>query len=546
MEQSFFYKNRKYTIPDGYEYVKLDDERFKEALAVCFDGDYPIVTIAGPGGCGKSVIYRIICDKFPLVTLPVASTGVAAFNIAQHGINCSTIHSALRIGAYPFYDWNKMNDSTLEALSGYEYLLIDEISMVDCNLLDYILSHVNYINGHRKDGKSLKVILFGDVLQLPPVSPIAECKPANEKEKSLKKKWQERYGNAEVGYWFFSPIFRATKRITIELQTGYRQSDDSFKEMLNVIRFADKSKLDDILSIINTRKVSEAEHRAKFDSENSHMLFLTGRNRDVRAYNERHIQIFRDSGAEHHDYTSSVSGPFTSDPFYAKYDPADPQGRKAIFNDFFPILEDSQTLYLGQQVMCICNDKEIDFQNGTLGTIVDFAYSEIRKDYLPVIKTYDDREPFKIPYHEFSYFAAYINDNGKIVYDKIFTVNTLACKCAYAVTFHKSQGLTLDSVYIDTRHGGNDSGEESFIPDSGLYMGLSRCRTLGGIGLSDTITPEQIRVNEYTSLFFLPDRDKVVTQNEDDSQMERMIASKNILRIRKGNRKLPFLSDDDY
>lgn len=545
MGKRFFYGNKEYELPDGYEYVNLDDEKFRKALAICFDGDYPIVTIAGPGGCGKSVIYRILYDALPN-TLAMASTGVAAFNIAQHGIPCMTIHSALKLSPLPLYDWNKPDKSCVIYLSHYEYMLIDEISMVDCNLLDYILMHVKYANEYRDDGKMLHVILFGDVLQLPPVSKIAGSVAVNEKERELKKCWRERYGNAEVGYWFFSPNFRATKRITVELETGYRQSDSSFKEMLRVIRYADKDNLERILAEINKRKVDEAEHRAKYDSENNHMLFLTGRNKDVVAYNNLHIQSFIDSKVECHEYKSSVIGPMTDDAFYRHYNPEDPAARKNLFHDFFPILEDTQTLYLGEQVMCICNDRTSGFQNGTVGRIVRFIRKEPKGMYYPVVKTYDERQPFTVGYHTFEYFAAYVKDDGEIAYNKIFEVESLACKCAYAVTFHKSQGLTLDSVYIDTRHKGGDGGEESFIPDSGIYMGLSRCRTLSGIGLSDTIMPEQIRVNEYTSLFFRPDRDEIKLPSDDSiTDFDRAASAMNIIRRRKSRIRLSDLLGDE-
>lgn len=542
----FTYQGKEYSIPDKYDYVKLDDEMFRKALAVCYDGEYPIVTISGAGGCGKSVIYQIIYDSFPGKCLAMASTGVAAFNIAQHGIKCSTIHSALRLSALPIYNWDQINPGVLKILDKYEYLLIDEISMVDCNLLDYILSHVRYLNGKRPKGGKLKVILFGDVLQLPPVSSVPSREYGiSRQRREIQEKWRGRYGTAEIGYWFFSPVFMATKRITIELKAVYRQEDGSFKSMLEAIRFAKKDELEVVLKKINERVVDEEEHRKKYERDNMPLLFLTGRNDDVKAYNERQLECFSRDGVEKHEYSSVVAGPFTDDKFYSKYDNKDKEGRECIFKDFFPTLEDSQCLYLGQQVMCLCNDRERGFQNGTLGKIIDFRHSAEDDIYLPYVKTFDDRKPFLVPYHEFEYYAAYM-EKGEIVYDRIFTVKTLACKSAYAVTFHKAQGLTLDAVYIDTRHKDSESdGGESYIPDSGIYLGLSRCRTLEGIGLNDTITQDQVRVNGYATLFFLPTRDDIVEEGKRSPDFEKRINAKNIIRMRRHPLRPSFLLDDD-
>ena len=167
---------------------------------------------------------------------------------------------------------------------------------------------------------------------------------------------------------------------------------------------------------------------------------------------------------------------------------------------------------------------------------------------LPVVKPFDNRKAFTVPYHDFEYFATYIKSSGEIVHDKIFIVRSIACKSAYAVTFHKAQGLTLDAVYIDTRHGGSDSDSnvgESYIPYSGIYLGLSRCKTLEGVGLSDKITPDQVKVNEYAPLFFLPDRDRVVQSGDDDFLFKRMIVAKTVIRKRKKKTRLSDLLDSD-
>lgn len=548
MSNSFVYNNKRYDLPEGFDNIRLDSKKFCQAIAECYDGSYEIVTIAGAGGCGKSVIYQIICKKFGQRCLATASTGVAAFNIAQHGINCSTLHSALRLPAVDMLDWNKADPSLVTLLEKYDYLLIDEISMVNCNILDYILIHVRLANEQRFGRKKLKVILFGDVLQLPPVSAILDKKNTNDEDRKLRKFWKERYGEAEVGYWFFSPVFRETRRITIELDAVYRQSDDKFKSALDVIRKADMAGLEKALENINGRVVDEEEHRALYEKNGTPMLYLTGRNRDVRAYNMRHLEPLRKSGVEAHEYVSSINGPMTSDRYYMSYDPCDENGRKLIFKHFFPILEDRQTLYLGSQVMCLCNDRTRGFQNGTLGKIIDFRYDSEEDAILPVVKPFDNRNAFTVPYHDFEYFATYIKPSGEIVHDKIFIVRSLACKSAYAVTFHKAQGLTLDAVYIDTRHGGSDSDSnvgESYIPYSGIYLGLSRCKTLEGVGLSDRITPDQVKVNEYAPLFFLPDRDRVVPEGDDDFLYKRMIVAKTVIRKRKKKTRLSDLLDSD-
>lgn len=517
----FTYNGKTYTVGDKFKDICFDDENFRRAIATVMDEEYPLVTISGAGGCGKSVIFRILYEKYGKRCLCMAPTGVAAFNIAQHGIPCSTIHSALKLSTKDYFEPDSIIKDAYEILSKVDFLLIDEVSMVDCNMMDLILCHVRAVNKARPERRWLRVVLFGDVLQLPPVSPVAGddylSRKKGEGAKKLKEVWHKRYGEADIGFWFFSPYFRNTKRITIELKTVYRQSDGKFKAMLDTIRMADDE--DEIRKVIrqfDSRVVSEDEHIRKWEGENRPVLHLCGRNDDAKTANDERAAALRDAGAEGHDYNSWVIREDNNLIFdeYAK-------DLEKLFKTHFPILAKEQTLYLGQQVMCLCNDGGKRFQNGTLGKITGFKKDppsdwDSKRKYipLPIVQPYDGRPPFVVPYHEFDCKSPYVGRNRKtgktfIYFKKTFTVFSLACKSAYAVTFHKSQGLTLDAVYIDTYNKDRENGRKSYIPASGIYLGLSRSRTFEGVALSDYLKPGQVHINRWAKYFFHPDRDRV-------------------------------------
>lgn len=550
--KQFVYGGKRYEVPAKYAGIRFDDKEFRRAIATIIDGEYPLVTISGAGGCGKSVIYRIINDRFPGRCLCAASTGVAAFNIAQNGVECTTIHSALKIvPPKEWYDWTSLLHDTVDILKSYDYLLIDEVSMVNCNLMDYILAHVNEANAQRNDGGSIKVVLFGDVLQLAPVSPLTGRKRKGDLfEDALRGMWRERYGEAEIGYWFFSPILKSMKRVTIELKTVYRQDDSSFRALLDTIRFGRQEDLPGVLDRLSTRVVPLEEHEKAFSRKGRPMLHLSGRNRDVALINAKSVEKLMKKGDEHHSYSALV-GHAGDDDAYARFT----KDTKKLFEKFFPTLSEYQTLYIGQQVMCLTNDRDGRFQNGTLGKVVSFSH-ETQEDLpeelkgmklppRPVVEPYDGRARFTVPYARFEHMAAQVDEKTrKVSFSSVLSVIALACRSAYAVTFHKAQGLTLDAVYIDTRHGKDGKGG-SYIPDSGLYLGLSRSRTLEGVGLSERVTADQISVNRWAMMFFSEDRDGIVPLDGSAARTEtgRRTGIHNVQKAENGNHSA--LSEDE-
>ena len=455
-------------LPKKYSWVDTSNPRFCQALSEVVAGDTDIVTIAGGGGCGKSVIYRIAYDLHPDRSLPTASTGIAAFNLAVEGVPASTVHSALRICPRDWYDPDEISSRTVDILSRFDTLLIDEVSMISINLMDYILNQVSVVNSKRsrRGLKKLRVILFGDVMQLPPV--VGKLDP------EIAEAWTDRYG--ENYYFFNSPLYRGAYRRTVELYEAYRQEDDKFKSILDAVRMGTPSP--NMLNTLNRHVMAIGEFTAQ--ERKGSFMYLAGSNAKVSQINEAYQKQFEDRGVLFSEHEAEYEGDVDK-------------------KDFLNI-PDMVKLYIGQQVMCTANDTDHSYKNGMLGKIVDFTSGN-----LPIVESSDGLR-FVVRRQKFPKYGYYYDENKDRFCSKVIGMKIqLACKSAYAVTFHKAQGLTLDNVYIDV---------SDIYADHSLYLGLSRLRTIEGLGLSGMITSWMVKrnINREALSFFNEDRDVISGQ----------------------------------
>lgn len=455
--------NRKgVVLPKKYEWVDTSSPAFKEALEAIFDDDIPYVSIIGPGGCGKSLLYRIAYDIGSGNRLCTASTGVAAFNIAKEGVPAVTLHSALKIEPRDWYDPEDMNRRTLSILRKTDMLLIDEISMVSVNFMDYLVSHIE--EASRKRGRHIKVVMFGDVMQLLPVTKAMS-------DEIVSPRWKEMYGSNRM--FFNSPLLKAQRRRTVELYEVYRQDDSSFRAILNSIRLG--SVTNAMLDVINRHVCQLDEFKADVGKDG--MMYLAGTNNKVDALNEEYQKEFEKGGNLFAEHLAELSG-------------------DVHMNDFPGVPEDIR-LYQGQQVMCTMNDtgEEKSYQNGTIGRVVAFTKG------LPIVKTKDGRR-FPVKRQIFTRYRMVLNkDTGFMEPEEVGSATQVACKSAYAVTYHKAQGLTLDALYMDL---------SGWMAPHSIYLGLSRLRSLDGLGLSRRLRASDIRIDSEAIGFFSSDRDVIV------------------------------------
>ena len=445
-------------LPDKYKNVSLTDDDFVDALyALLFRKDLPVITIMGPGGTGKSFMYKLYSSIYDNV-LCTATTGIAAFNLSNDDIYACTLHSALNLKAYPWYNDEKIRPQLVKILEDFSDLFIDEVSMLNANLLDYILAHVEEANKrkNKKRQDKLRVVLFGDTLQLPPV--------IKDTDKNIRKLWKDGYDNQYMFYKAKRFKKLAKKDSFFFLDEVFSQSDRQFKAILNEIRFA--SPTQNTLDILNQHVCTYS--RFASSTGKSGMMYLTMTNHAVDKYNNLISDKHVNDQTEHHTYIAESSG----DPDWDYY-----------FNNIKHCVE----LYKGQQVMCIANNPDEGYQNGTVGVIQSFTKPENSKEYLPVVKTKDGRI-FTVARKTFTEYKI-----EKVVkghpYEPVIKgeVTQIGCRVAYASTVHKAQGLTLNAVYFDPT--------KKPMPNS-VYVALSRLKSLDGLGLKRKLTADDIIITD--------------------------------------------------
>lgn len=439
-------------LPPGFGWVDMSSPAYRQAAGLAMDPDEKCTAVMGPGGSGKSVLYRMAWNALPGRTLCTATTGVAAFNLQCEGVPASTLHSALKIKPQAWYDPGApLSARTVRMLQGVDTLLVDEVSMMSCNLLDFVLRHVDAVNrSAARRSCPIKIVLFGDVMQLPPV--------LDSGDDTLKRLYDAEYGGKR--FFFSSNLYRKRIRRTVELYDVYRQDDGRFRDMLSGIRIGAPS--DEALEEINRHVAGEEEFAATVGREG--MMHLAGTNASVRSLNGRYEQRFAASGARGMRFDADFED-------------------NASAKDF-PIVPESMTLYVGEQVMCLANKKD-EYQNGTIGTVVDF------QNGLPVVRGRDG-SVFTVTRFAWDRIVTALKD-GAAVNVKTGSMKQVACKPAYAVTFHKAQGLTLDACYMDF---------SGWIAPGSAYLGLSRLRTLGGLGLRAPLRRSMVKTDPEALEFF--------------------------------------------
>ena len=426
-------------LSEKWSWVETDSEVFSEALEAILCSEENLF-ILGMGGTGKSILLRIAYDHFPNA-LVLGSTGISSANLVAEGVPATTIHSALKIPPVSVLDHNHVSFSSdaMELLERTSLILIDEVSMVNASLMDFLLK-MFLSSGKEKP----RVILFGDLFQLPPV--------INNKDKDIVRYFQDKYDDGR--FFFHAKLYRAFRFRTIHLDEVYRQKDPVFKEALNRIRIGMPTDAD--LALINTRVVKDREN---FIQSNPYMLYLASTNKVVDSLNDTYTKS--DTFNKRMVYHAEISGDYDL--------------RKN------PIVKERVEIAVGQQVMCLFNNYIEGYQNGTLGRV-----QYVLPEKVGIITSDGERKEVKMDTWN-NYEFVFDEKSGRITHKAVGSCKQIGCKPAFAVTFHKSQGLSLDSVFIDL--------DSYFIPESGVYLALSRCRTLEGIGLSRPLREKDISVN---------------------------------------------------
>jgi ATP-dependent exoDNAse (exonuclease V) alpha subunit len=386
--------------------------------------------VTGRAGTGKSTLLRAIRDMVAEEMVVVAPTGLAAVNVGGQ-----TIHSFFGLPPRLIRPDDIRRSRNGRLMRRLKFLVIDEVSMVRSDLMWAIDQSLRVNRGRPREAfGGVRLALFGDLHQLPPV--------VNEAEVA------EHLESVHGGPFFFSiaALREGAGTHLIELAQVFRQKDEALLGVLNKIREGEADA--DDLALLNARV-----HQIRTLAEGEDYVILTPTNAAANRINMAYLD--RLPGAPR-PYPAATTGEFSQS--------AQPT---------------EQTLMLkpGAKVMLLRNDPDRRWVNGTIARI-----SRLEEKRVWVEIGGDEHEVEQASWESRRY--AYDKAAEKIVETVAGTFTQFPLRLAWALTIHKSQGLTLDKVYIDLGRGTFAHGQ--------AYVALSRCRSLEGLALARPLKPSDI------------------------------------------------------
>ncbi len=417
------------------------------------------IFLTGKAGTGKTTLLQKIVKSTYKQTVIVAPTGIAALNAG--GV---TIHSFFQLPFGGFIpDFNAefndrvrleskstllrhftMNNQRRAIIRNLELLIVDEVSMLRADLLDamdWMLRNVRKIN---EPFGGIQVLFIGDLLQLPPVVKQAE--------------WNYLRNYYKSPFFFDSKVIHEVKPLYIELEKVYRQADEKFIRILNNLRNSEITDTD--IEILNSH-VQQDFDATKHDD----YITLTTHNADADKINREALDRLNTRTTS---YDAEIAGKFPE--------------------HLYPI-DETMHLKLGAQVMFIKNDISPDknFYNGKMGKIIALSKYEVKVQF-PL-----ENKIIEVEKYEWNNIQYTLNPStGEVEETVLGTFVHYPLKLAWAITVHKSQGLTFDKAIIDV--------SKVFVPGQS-YVALSRLRSLDGLVLLNPIQPNRLTTNIEVAAF---------------------------------------------
>lgn len=430
------------TTPNTAKSDGLDNYQ-KKALECALNGENLFIT--GKAGTGKTTLLRRIKDANigKKVVAVLAPTGVAAENAGGF-----TMHSFLQLPLKPYLPDHKIRPNLyqLDALQAsvvrsIDMLIIDEISMVRCDMLDATDAILRHYRNNNKPFGGVQLVMFGDLYQLCPVAVADEKETLDAYYESL--------------YFFSSYALRKLKYRVIELEKIHRQDNRDFIQILNKVRVGDVEYSD----IKELDKRVEPDFRPKVTD--SVVTLMT----HIRKTDEWNAQMFDKLSTSKREYKGRARN-WHGERFPASYH-----------------LE----LKIGSRVMFLRNDNDRNqYQNGTLGWVRAMSEDVIHVDA-------DNGKSIALTRARWDQLKYFVDKKTKTIYTEVSgTYSQFPLKLAWAVSIHKSQGLTFDEVAIDAA--------KSFTFGQ-VYVALSRCRTLEGIHLLTKIPAQKIIADDVVKQY---------------------------------------------
>jgi len=416
------------------------------------------IFLTGKAGTGKTTFLRELKILSPKRQVIVAPTGVAAINAG--GV---TIHSFFQLPFHPYIPsfylrgnsslvrtekddptGYKMSREKINIIKSLDLLIIDEISMVRADTLDAIDSALRRYKDRQQPFGGVQLLMIGDLQQLAPV--------VKDEDRQILSGYYDSY------FFFGSRALSTASYVTIELKHVYRQTDQAFIRLLNKVR--DSNVDTEVFDELNKRYIPD------FDPDTGGgYITLTTHNHLARTINESKLDKL----------------------------PGKARSFQALVKDEFPELSypaDAELiLKIGAQVMFVKNDLSPEklFFNGKIGMVEDFEEDCI------VVKCPGDELPIYVGKAEWQNMRYTLDEDTKELDETVIgTFTQYPLRLAWAITIHKSQGLTFDRVVIDAK---------AAFAHGQVYVALSRCRTLNGIVLSSRVNNRSLIDNPVISDF---------------------------------------------
>ena len=412
--------------------------------------------LTGRAGTGKTTFLHKVQKMVDKQFIILAPTGVAA--ILAGG---DTIHSffGLPMDVCMPGTMGKMSETRIQALIHADTIIIDEVSMVRCDIIDAVDYTMRKTLRTTLPFGGKQVIFVGDMFQLPPVV----------KQGAEHDMMHDLYHTDDF-FFYKADVIKRMRLVKIEFQKVYRQEDQDFLHILENVRL-NRTTPEDLMHL--NERVCEPT------KEDGTVITLTSLNKTADIINQSRLEEIE---AEEYTYEGTVSG---------KYE-----------EKRFPV-DMTLKLKVGAQVMFTRNDSLKRWVNGTIGTVTKLSKDEIQV-------TTDDGSSYVVPccsWESFSY--EYDRKAKKVKKELMGTFTQYPLRLAWAITVHKSQGMTFDKMFLDLSRGMFAAGQ--------LYVALIRVRSLEGLFLSHCVIPQYAHTSREVLSYASGYNDEKVINSEIES-----------------------------
>lgn len=397
---------------------------------------FPLIFVTGGAGTGKSTFIRWLDEQFAGQSILCAPTGIAALTIRG-----KTVHSLCRFPPAWIVNTDiKVIEKSQAILKKTKVLVIDEISMVNANLLDAVDRFLRLNRGNSAPFGGVSVVMVGDLFQLPPVVP-----------STTRDLFSAEYSSPK---FFAAHCIESSPFEAFELTKAFRQVDQEFVDLLGKVRRG--KDLEETVSQLNTMAIKTGE-----PPEGA--VWLCPRNIDVERVNASRLADLPGTVREFEAVTSGK------------------------FKDAQLPVPSTIRLKVGAQIVMANNTKE--WVNGSIATVREMGKSTIK------ISLSGSTKIFEVQPHQWDQFDYVLNEkSGEIERAVVGFFRQLPVNLSWAMTIHKSQGLTLPKVHLDLGNGAFETGQ--------TYVALSRCRRLEDISLAREIRQGDVKVDPEATAFY--------------------------------------------